>query len=319
MSARTLIVLALAIVCGGSSAAGVYLLRQDQTGPAVVETVTIVVAAREISRGEIVNEQHLTTREWPSGYQPPNAITDLAEVVNRTAMVSILAGEPVLTGKIAEAGAGRGLAALIPEGHRAYTIQTSRVGSNVAGFVLPGNRVDVLLTMRGGPQDDTGGGSSTTLLQAVEILAVDQRLNAPTDHKVDPKLMRSVTLLVTPKQASLLDLGHNTGTLALSLRNPGDLAEAETSPATVNVLRFTQQHPMFAKGKSSGVPNGLLASASKEEILASLNSPTANADSRVHTAKPVISVAKKKRPSYLQTYTLRGRHSGRVLMDPRQR
>ena len=177
----------------------------------------------------------------------------------RTILASVQAGEPLLNTKLADRDAGRGLAALVPEGMRAVTIQTSRVASNVAGFVLPGNRVDVLLTLRGGNHDATGGGSSTTLLQAVEILAVDQRLDAPTENRVDPKLLRSVTLLVTPDQAGLLDLGQNMGTLSLSLRNPEDLAEAQTDPATVNLLRFTQRQP---------VP-----SASSEERLQWLKTP----------------------------------------------
>jgi Flp pilus assembly protein CpaB len=90
---------------------------------------------------------------------------------------------------------------------RAYTINAKGVASNSAGFVLPGNRVDILLHLRGTSNDDSGGGSTSTLLPAVEVLAVGKTLNAPTENRVDAS--QSVTLLVTPEQATLLDLGNS--------------------------------------------------------------------------------------------------------------
>src|SRR5437879_8830127 len=120
---------------------------------------------------------------------------------------------------------------------RAFTIPTTNVASGVAGFVMPGNRVDVLLTMNGvGTREQTGGGVTTTLLQNIEILAVDQRIDAPVDNKVDPAQLRSVTLLVTPEEAARLDLGQNRGSLHLSLRNPEDTRHAQARPATLTAL-----------------------------------------------------------------------------------
>ena len=305
MSVRTLVVLALAIVCGGSSAAGVFLMRGN--APEKPETVSVVMAARDIARGEVVTEQVITTREWPVGYEPPNAITKTDNVLNRTAMSPIMAGEAILQNRIADPDAGRGLAALIPEGQRAYTIQASHVGSNVAGFVMPGNRVDVLLTLRGGNDDTTGGGSSTTLLQAVEILAVDQRLDAPSENRVEK--LRSVTLLVTPDQAALLDLGHNMGTLALSLRNPSDIAKADTEPATVNVLRFTQKEPNVEP---------TAAEPEKTETLKPIIAPTTPVATAPVATAPVVArrpvVVRKPKQKVLQTFTLRGRSSGRIMI-----
>ena len=119
------------------------------------------------------------------------------------------------------------------------------MAANVAGFILPGNRVDVLLNLRSNGRDDpTGGGSTTTLLQAVEILAVDQRLDIPTENKVDPKDLRSITLLVTPEQANLLALGHSAGTLSVSLRHSGDLANANTVPVTLHDFWRRQEGPI---------------------------------------------------------------------------
>jgi Flp pilus assembly protein CpaB len=127
---------------------------------------------------------------------------------------------------------------------RAYTIQTPQVASNVAGFVLPGSRVDILLNLRGsGANDPTGGGSTTTILQAVEILAVDQTMDIPNDNKVDPKGLRSVTLLVTPQQAARLALGQGVGKLTLSLRRAGDLSDSKTTPERLKDLWQKEQGP----------------------------------------------------------------------------
>jgi pilus assembly protein CpaB len=175
---------------------------------------------------------------------PDGAITQLKEAVDRVASIPLAKGDPVVEAKLTPKGiSAHGLDALIPEGMRAFTITTSLV-SGVAGFILPGSKVDVLLTISTHATDDpTGGGSTTTLLQNVEILAVDQRVDAPADNKVDPKDLRSVTLLVSPQQAAKLDLGQNKGTLHLSLRHPKDTTPAMTVPATLKAIQFDQEKP----------------------------------------------------------------------------
>jgi pilus assembly protein CpaB len=209
----------------------------------VQEASEVVVAAADIPRGRSVTADDLDTCPWPKEMLPQGALTSIEDAVDRAAIVPLMVGEPVLETKLADREAGRGLAVLIPTGMRAYTIQTKQVTSSVGGFVLPGNRVDVLLTLRGNRMDGTGGGSTTTLLQAVEILAVDQNLDAPAENKVSPTDLSSVTLLVSPDQAALLDLGQNLGTLTLSLRNPLDKDDAIPRPATLADIRFHQELP----------------------------------------------------------------------------
>ena len=243
MSIRTIIVVLLAVICGVSAAWGVIQFRRPALIHEQVATTPVVVAAVEIPRGRTVTASDVTLKPWPKAHVPEGVLLKVEDAVDRPAIVPVVAGEPVRDTKLASVDAGRGLAALIPEGMRAYTIQTSRVASNVAGFILPGNRVDVLLTLRGKARDDTGGGTSTTLLQAVEILAVDQQLDAPAENKVDPNRLSSVTVLVTPEQVSLLDLGQHMGKLTLSLRNATDKNEARTRPATLADIRFRQEKP----------------------------------------------------------------------------
>jgi Flp pilus assembly protein CpaB len=121
---------------------------------------------------------------------------------------------------------------------RAVTIQVPNVAAGVGGFVLPGRKVDVLLTVGEGP-----GRRTTTLLQNVEVLAVDQRLDSPPESKLDPKEMRSVTVLVSPREATMLDLGQSKGTLQLAVRKPDDKAAANPRPLTLRDLRFHQEKP----------------------------------------------------------------------------
>lgn len=244
MSARTVVTVLLALVFGVSTAVGVHQFTGHGDVAPKGETAQVVVVIRDIPRGGLITSDVVRTREWRKEDVPQGALTKPEDSVERCALVPLAKGEVILEGKLASKGAGRGLAALVPSGMRAFTILAPHLASGVAGFVLPGNRVDVLLTINTfGDTDLNGGGITTTLLQKVEILAVDQRLDAPSENKVDPKELRSVTLLVTPDQAAKLDLGQNRGTLHLSLRNPEDIKEADTRPATLADLRFHQEGP----------------------------------------------------------------------------
>lgn len=277
MSVRTLVVIALAVLCGLSAAAGVNELRNQKAGTAEVKTVPIVVAAVDMPRGVTVTEELLLLRDWPRELVPAGALQSKEAALQRATLGAMMKDEPVLDRKLAPREGGRGLAALIPPGMRAFTIHTPTAYAGVAGFILPGNRVDVLLTVtERGMSDSTGGGSTTTLLQNIEILAVDQKLDAPNENKVDPKEMQSVTLLVTPNQATKLGLAQQKGMLHLSLRNAEDSMAANTTPFTLKDLRYEQEVPLELKQNS----------------------------------EPAAAVS--SRPQLLHIRTLRGRSSGSV-------
>ncbi len=204
--------------------------------------VPVVVAAMTIPRGVLITPDLIKTKEFPKDLVPTGGIIKKEEAQDRSAYATMVVGEPVLESKLSPKGQ-RGLAPFIAEGMRAFTITTT-VASGVAGFILPGNKVDVLLTINtNSSNDSTGGGSTTTLLQNVEILAVDQKVEAPADNKVDANNLRSVTLLVYPDQAAKLSLGQNKGTLHLTLRNPKDQAAAKVRPTTVNDIQFLSEPP----------------------------------------------------------------------------
>jgi pilus assembly protein CpaB len=222
---RTFLVVLLALVFGASAAVGVNSLRNTPAPEpkAQTDTVPVVVVTGDVARFTTLSSSMLAIRPYPKDVAPASAATRVEDVADRVTLSPLVKDEPVLDSKLAARGTGHGMAPGIPKGMRAFTIQTPHVSSGVAGFILPGNMVDVLLTItnNGGGNDPTGGGLTVTLLQNIEILAVDQQLEAPANNKVDPNL-RSVTLLVTPEQAAKLDLGQNKGTLHLALRNTED-------------------------------------------------------------------------------------------------
>jgi pilus assembly protein CpaB len=229
----------LALVFGGSAAVGVNsLVSKSQGARPNLETVPVVVAVTDIPRGGMIKADLVRTREYPKDMVPTGAITKVQDALDRAVFIPLVREEPVLDAKLAPRGAGRGMAALIPQGMRAFTIHTPSVASGVAGFILPGNKVDVLLTM-----DSKGGSMTTTLLQNMEILAVDQRIDAPAENKVDSNQLRSVTLLVTPDQAAKLELGQSKGSLHLTLRNLKDDQPVDAHPARLAELEGYQEPP----------------------------------------------------------------------------
>jgi pilus assembly protein CpaB len=241
MRNQSIVAIALALVFGGSAAVGVR--QYIGVGPAPkIETVPVVVAKASIPRGMLISADMVKTRDYPKDLIPAGAILKREDVLDRSAFATIAQDEPMIETRLSPKGQ-HGLATLVSSGMRAFTI-TTNVAAGVAGFILPGNKVDVLLTVSNSePNDRTGGGSTTTLLQNVEILAVDQKVEAPADNKVDSNQLRSVTLLVTPNQAAKLSLGEKKGTLHLTLRNPDDAVAADVRPTTVHDIQFTSEAP----------------------------------------------------------------------------
>lgn len=247
MQLRTVLLGLLALVFSVSAALGVYLFTRQPAATPQVETVSIVVTADTVQRGVTLSAEMLTRRDWPKEFVPQDAMHDLEEAVGRTVWIPMVANDVVVESKLASRGAGRGMASLIPSGMRAVTIQTPNVATGVAGFVLPGNKVDVLWTVHQAAQNDqTGGGSTATLLQNIEILAVDQTIEMPYENKVDSQDLQSVTLLVSPIDAAKLDLAQNRGTLRLSLRNPEDTLTDPIAMTTLSALRHSAEHPPAA-------------------------------------------------------------------------
>ena len=290
---RTIVVVVLALICGASAAVGVLSL-QGRARPEG-ETLPVVTAATDLRRGQLLDAKMVKLSQYRKQDVPRGAVTALSEAVGRTVVVPLAAREPLVAGKLTEKG--KGLAPLIPDGMRAFTIQTPTAPSDVGGFIMPGNHVDVLLTMSQLGDDGTGGGSTTTLLQNLQVLAVAQTLDTPDDNKPIQNGLKSVTLLVTPDQAAKLDLGMNKGVLHLALRNPIDDREATTRPATVNDLRFRQEKPVNLATWLRGLVGGPVGPASQPAVAATPDK----------AAK-----AEAEQAAFLEIQTLRGSEVGLV-------
>lgn len=191
--------------------------------------VPVVVATREIPFGERILEADVMVISWPHDHVPQGVFGDAAEVVGKIANQRIVVNEPILRARSVQLGGGSSLAALIEPNKRAVTVRVNDV-IGVAGFLLPGNRVDVLATRM---LDQQRQARTRTLLSNVKVLAVDQTAVAEKDQ---PVVVRAVTLQVEPLEAERLVQATEEGTVQLALRNPDDrgqfTAEEEVSVAS---------------------------------------------------------------------------------------
>jgi pilus assembly protein CpaB len=182
----------------------------------------IVVAAKALPVGATIDRASVKLRNIPESAAPTGGFSKLEDVVDRPVISPIQQDEPVIEARIAAKGSGMGLAPLIPPGMRAISVRVNDV-VGVSGFVLPGMRVDVLVTGRPPNQQDT---VTRTVLQNIAVLSAGQTIQ--TDGKSQSMVVPVVTLLVDPQEAEALTLANNEGHIQLVLRNSTDDKRAAT-------------------------------------------------------------------------------------------
>jgi pilus assembly protein CpaB len=219
MRSRIFAVLALAILAGGGLAYGTYNFMQNQH-PVMVNTPTqaVVVAAADLQLGAELKKEDVTVVQFPAGKTPEGTFAKPEEVIGRGLIVPIVKNEPILKAKLASKEAGSGLPPVIPEGMRAVSVRVNEV-VGVAGYVLPGNRVDVVATAS--PTDARADTTSKVVLSNVQVLTAGTRMEQQGDQS-KPVQVTVVTLLVYPEQAERLALASTEGKIQLALRNPLD-------------------------------------------------------------------------------------------------
>jgi pilus assembly protein CpaB len=196
-----------------------------------VTTQTIVVAAKPLRFGAELNAAMLKEMPWPEQALPAGAYHNIKEILSggrRVVLTAIEANEPVLALKITGAGERATLSALVHKGMKAVTIRVNDVGG-VGGFVLPGDRVDVVLTR----QIDKGSATTEVVLQNARVLAVDQTAD---DRAAKASVAKSVTLEVSTVEAQKVWLASSVGNLSLLLRKAGETAQAKTRKVTLKDL-----------------------------------------------------------------------------------
>ena len=234
---RGLIMLLVALLAGAAAVVMASRWMQGQTKGGG----RVAVASIDIELGARISPQMLRLVEWPSGSVPNGAFTDLSSLDGRVVRTSVVAGEPLIEGKLAPVGTKGGLSAVVAEGKRAMTVRVNDV-VGVAGFALPGTFVDIMVNTQseGSKRGNQDQAISKIVLERILVLAVAQEADRDSTK---PKVVNAVTLEVTPEQAEGLDLARSVGTLSLVLRNQIDPAYAGTDGATKSSLLREQPEP----------------------------------------------------------------------------
>ena len=205
----------------------------------------VIAAAGSLQPGVPLTAENLTEVNWPATIALEGLIEKKDDAIGRVLILPVEANEPVLKHDLAPTGS-YGLSAKIPSGMRATSVKTNEV-MNVSGFLFPGSRVDVLVTLRG---DNMASTTTRTVLQNVQILATGNKIDPDPNGK--PENVSVVTLLVTPEESEKLALAQNQaamnqGTIHFVLRNGGDSATPATAPVDMAQLaglpRKTEEKP----------------------------------------------------------------------------
>lgn len=225
MRNRLFAVLAIAILAGGSLAYGTYNMMQAPPAQAAgMATTAVVVASADLQLGTALAKDDLQVIQFPQGAVPEGSFTQPSDIIGRGLIVPLVKNEPVLAAKLASKEAGAGLPPVIPEGMRAVSVRVNEV-VGVAGYVLPGNRVDVLATAS--PTEARSDTTSKVVLANVQVLTAGTRMEQGQDDN-KPTQVTVVTLLVDPEQAERLALASTEGKIQLALRNPMDKGAPDT-------------------------------------------------------------------------------------------
>jgi pilus assembly protein CpaB len=232
MNRRLISVLLFALIVASLTSYVLYrviLVRvQSQNQGRTVATNRLVVAKHDIQVGAVIQASDLEEVAWGAPI-PEEALKTIPEVAGRGVIATIYQNEPVLLRRLAPTGAGAGLAATIPVGMRAVALRVNEV-VGLAGFVVPGMHVDVLMVGNAPSAEQSRSGAlSRTILQNIAVLSAGQSLDKTSDGKPQPAQV--VNLLVTPAQAEILNLAMSETKVQLVLRNPLD-TQSQTPPGT---------------------------------------------------------------------------------------
>jgi pilus assembly protein CpaB len=254
-SQRTLIVMTVAVITASMASYGIYQAIQRMPVRQVeVPGVKVVVASELIPVGTLLTADHLKVVTWPARSPVAGAFSDPKELVDRGVIATLAENEPVTANKVAGKEAGGGLPPIIPAGMRAMSLKVNEV-IGVAGFVLPGTRVDVLVTV-----DDPGEANgkepmARTVVSNVTVLTAGTRYDQEEAKEGQPQRSTVVTVAVLPQDGERLALAASQGQISLVLRNPVDVDTTQTTGIKLTALmRGTGPEPVLDKTQRRMVP-----------------------------------------------------------------
>jgi pilus assembly protein CpaB len=234
---RTLIVLAVAVAMAGVAA---YLVYRVVTNIPIREVEVArrfqVVAAKNLGMGTRIAEADVKVVAWPEDAPVEGGFSEISQVVGRGVLQTIVLNEPVVQHKLAAPEAGAGLPPTIKEGMRALSLRVNDV-VGVAGYVLPGTKVDVLVTLR--EQPNAASNMTRVVVDNVHVLAAGKIYDTEQGRQGQAIDTAVVTLMLTPEQAEKVALAASEGQILLTLRNPLD-AEPTVSPGARRATLFSR-------------------------------------------------------------------------------
>ncbi len=221
----------VSVVAGLVATVAIHRYVAVKTRVPILATGKVAVAATNISPGSRLSAQSVREETFPQSLIPADAAASFREVEGRVVNTALGKGEPILHTKLAPKGAAAGLSGLLAENKRALTVRVDDV-TGVAGFIHPGDRVDVLADLKVPKTEDN---ISKTILQNIPVLTTGQIWEEQKGDR-KPVVVNTVTLELSPGQSEVLTLASNNGKIRLALRNPGNKGEDATSGITVSQL-----------------------------------------------------------------------------------
>jgi pilus assembly protein CpaB len=217
---------------------------KTRTAPPPVIKSQYVAAAANMEAGQVIKAENLHMVDWPASVPLQGAFVTTQPLVGRIVLYPLAGGEPILERQLSSPGAGNGITVKIPDGMRAIALRTDEV-VGVAGFLLPGTHVDVLVTLHPANLPDA---VTTTVLQDATVLAAGQKTEPDPDGK--PATATVVTILVSPQDAVRVDLAATQGTVHFVLRNGVDREEVKGAPVLLSQLTGIIAQPEKAAPKA---------------------------------------------------------------------
>jgi pilus assembly protein CpaB len=227
---RGAIFLIAAVVAGIVATFGIHRYVSLKTRVVKAPTRQVFIAIADISPGTALSGATVKTVTWPQEVIPPNCASTMREIENRVVKAPIPKGNPILFSMLAPEGTAAGLSGILDDGKRALTVKVDEV-AGVAGFIHPGDRVDVLMDLSLKGQSEH---FSKTILHNISVLTAGQIWEQKGDNK--PVVVNTVTLELTPGEAEVLNLASNEGKIRLALRNRNNMTIAQTPGVTTSFL-----------------------------------------------------------------------------------
>src|SRR4051794_40524753 len=223
---RTIVVVGVAVVVAGMASFGVLrAIQQMPVREVEVRSRFQVVAAHDMPTGSVITKDYVKLVPWPASSPVDKGFTTIESVLNRGLIASVVTNEPLTEAKVAPLEAGAGLPPSITEGMRAVSVKVNEV-IGVAGFVVPGTHVDVMVTLKREAEKDT---MTRVVVSDIQVLTAGTRYDQEKSRDGQPIQTTVVTLLVTPPDAERIALAATEGSIMLTLRNPMDRKPTETT------------------------------------------------------------------------------------------